>query len=148
MSSRSRIRRYSPMKVTQHARFTALFRLLWQNGVVGIQDRVPFHRLEQEWRRFCGLRRADLTNAVEELTGLGAFRRHDSDEGPVIELTDRGVFRMQYWLQRFAGFTWHAPIGSLGEQVNTHHVLWRARQRTEGWRAAANPAPGERRIEI
>lgn len=135
------------MKVTQHVRFTALFRLLGQNGVIGIQDRVPFHRLEQEWRRFCGLRRADLTIAVEELTGLGAFRRIDTAEGPAIELTDRGVFRMHYWLQRFAGFSWHAPLNSLGEQVNTRRVLARARQRTQGWRRMALPALGERRLE-
>ena len=135
------------MIVTQHARFTAMFRLLRQNDVVDIQDRLPFHRLEQEWQRHCGLRRADLLRTIEEMTLSGVFRQREISEGIAIELTDRGMLKMQRWLRPFGEFHWANPVGALIQQFNTRRVLARARQRTRRSTTPSKPrsSPGERR---
>jgi|GEM_PF-7099847 len=118
------------MIVTQHARFIAFFRLLRENDIVGIQDALPFHVLEQEWHHRCGLRRTDLICSIDELILCGSLRQFIGEDGTTLELTDRGVLHMREWLEALPHFRWSKPIESVSQYFNTHRVLARAQQRT------------------
>lgn len=128
------------MIVTQHARFTAMFRVLRKNNIVGVHDRWPFHCLDQEWSRDCGLRHADLLRTVDELVLGGGFRLCEISEGFAIELTDRGVLQMQRRPQPSGRFRWVDRISELSQQINTTRVLAWAKQRiSRGAMTAAKP---------
>lgn len=117
------------MLVTQHARHTALYRVLREEGVRGVRDSIAFDRLERAWERSCGLRRVDLTASISELVACGAFVQFQGPDGPMLEVSDRGSLPMQPPLLLFREFRWSAPLDSLWRALHSATTLFRARLR-------------------
>jgi len=118
------------MLVTRHARHTALYRVMKQQGLRRLFDRIEFHKLDRAWERRCGLRRADLLNSISELVAAGQLLQFPGPEGALIEVTDRGSLQLQPALPLFRAFTWATPLDSLREALHTAITLFRARLRT------------------
>ncbi len=118
------------MLVTRHARHTALYRVMKQQGLRCLFDRVEFHKLDRAWERRCGLRRADLLNSINELVAAGQLLQFPGPEGAVIEVTDRGSLQLQPALPLFRTLSWSAPVDELLEILHTAITLVRARLRT------------------
>lgn len=117
------------MIVTQHARYTALFRLLQKRSLVGIRARIPLHRLEQDWFDNCGLRMADLRNSLQELEAGGFISRDISNGIVFVELSDRGMLKMNDWCKPQGFTTWLLHPSRLAEHLRTARILSRARER-------------------
>jgi len=118
------------MLVTQHARHTALYRVLRGQGVRGVRDRIEFDRLERAWERYCGLRRADLTQSIAELVASGALLQYSGPDGMVLEVGDRGSLPMQSRLLLFREVRWGLPLAGLRQALHSALTLFRARLRT------------------
>lgn len=118
------------MHVTRHARHTALYRIMKQQGLRRLSDRVEFHKLDRAWERRCGLRRADLLNSIGELTAAGDLLQSSGPEGAVIEVTDRGSRSLQPALPLLHAFRWTRPVDSALQVLHTAVTLFRARLRT------------------
>jgi len=118
------------MLVTRHARHTALYRVMKQQGLRCASDRVAFHKLDRAWERRCGLRRPDLLNSINELVVAGQLVQVLGPEGAMIEVTERGSRELQSVLPLFRALSWHAPVGALREVLHTAITLLRARLRT------------------
>lgn len=118
------------MLVTQHARHTALYRIMRGQGVRGVCDRIAFQQLERVWECECGLRRADLTTSIRELVDSGALLQHPGPDGPVLEVGDRGCLPLQPRLLLLRDFRWTAPLASLALALQSAVTLFRARLRT------------------
>ncbi|HET7798745.1 hypothetical protein [Nevskia sp.] len=132
------------MKVTRHARHIAFFRMLPALSIAVRGELLSFHRLEQQWRWYCGLRRGDLVATLDELREAGALVSEASGDGLRFSLTERGRSLMQEWQRPLAGFDWSRPIGSLQEWLNTRRVLTKARDRT--WLLPQAAKPDRRRV--
>lgn len=118
------------MLVTRHARHTALYRVMKQQGLRRLFDRVEFHKLDRAWERRCGLRRSDLLISISELTAEGQLQQFPGPEGAVIEVTDRGSLQLQPVLPLFRSFRWSEPLASAREVLDSAITLLRARLRT------------------
>lgn len=118
------------MRVTPHARHTALYRMFRRLGVREAGDRIEFHRLDGAWARDCGLRRTDLVDTLSELAISGQIIQSPSPEGTVIQLTDRGSVRLQAPLPLFRALRWADARESLFEAAHTAITLLRARLRS------------------
>lgn len=133
------------MLVTQHARHTALYRALVQHEVTAALDRVEFHKLDRDWERNCGLRRADLLNSIKELELSGVIVQRLGSEGALIELTDRGALQMPAAASLFRGFRWSQPVDGLLVAINSASILARARKRCSRRSRASGTAIVDRR---
>lgn len=118
------------MRVTPHARHTALYRLLRQLGVREAGDRIEFHRLDGAWARDCGLRRTDLIDTLSELTISGQITQGPSAEGTMIQLTDRGSIKLLAPLPLLRALRWADARETLFEAAQTAITLFRARLRS------------------
>lgn len=132
------------MKVTRHARHIAFFRMLPSLSIAVRGELLSFHRLEQQWRWYCGLRRGDLVTTLDELRQAGALVSEASGDGLRFSLTDHGRQMMRDWERPLAGFDWSHPVESAKEVLNTRRVLSRARDRT--WAIPKPAKPDRRRI--
>jgi len=132
------------MIVTQHARFTAMSQVLWDNQILEINDEILFSQLETDWLQLTGLRRSDLILTLDELIRNSGILQSTSGSGVAIELQDRGVLIMQRFNRPFVDYRWTSPISSLWHQFNTAHVLASARRRFHRrWAIAARYFPPE-----
>lgn len=100
---------------------------------------LSFHRLEQQWRWYCGLRRGDLVATLDELRESGALVSEASGDGLRFSLTERGHAELRAWQRPLPGFDWARPVESLQVWLNTRRVLARARDRTWALPEAAKP---------
>ncbi|WP_293369872.1 hypothetical protein [Nevskia sp.] len=118
------------MLVTLHARHTAMYRVLRQQGLSRTADRIEFHKLDRAWERRCGLRRADLLEAIAELSLAGVITQTSGSEGTVIEVTEHGSLQLQRGAHLLRGFSWSQPLASAAEALHTAVTLYRAGLRT------------------
>lgn len=118
------------MRVTLHARHTALYRIFRRLGLGGPRDQVAFHRLDRAWASDCGLRRGDLLATLSEMTISGLITQTSGSEGAVIHLTDRGRLRLQMPLPLLHAVRGGDARETVLEALHTAITLFRARLRT------------------
>lgn len=132
------------MKVTRHVRDVALMRVLRRHQITRARDRLLFREMEAAWTREIGLRSDDLLETVNRLALGGVFVRHETLNGPELELTETGARE----IRRPASDEPRRPtcLGTLLSRVqgewNTFVVLHRARRRTLSRLNASLPSSG------
>lgn len=127
------------MKITQHARRTAFFRLLRDLGILGFHHRIAVNDLRRAWSVRSGLRMSAFHDTLTELRRRGEAVCSDGVETAMFNLTDRGVIQAELVLYPWR-IAWPNPIERLTTQLHTQHVLSQVRRRH---RRQANGRPND-----